>query len=83
MPPSSGLKLTPRNAAALQDYAALVGMTPETIRDVGTETGQSPKSHAKNPKLRELRRCFAGLVSIMPRHLGEQIARVTVQRLRL
>jgi hypothetical protein len=58
-------------------------MTPETIRDVGAETDQSEKSHAKNPKLRELRRCFAGSVSIMPRHLGEQIGRVTVQRLRL
>ena len=76
------LKL-PRNAAAISQYAELVGMTPETIRDVGAGTGQSPRSHAKNPKLRELRRCFAGSVSITPRHLGEQIARVTVQRLRL
>jgi hypothetical protein len=79
----SATTLTPRNAAALHQYAELGGMTPETIRDVGAETGQSLKSHAKNPKLRELRRCFAGSVSIMPRHLGEQIARVTVQRLRL
>jgi len=46
-------------------------------------SGQSPKSHAKNPNLRVLRRCFTRSVSIMPRHLGEQIARVTVQRLRL
>jgi hypothetical protein len=78
MKPATNFTLTPRNAAALQQYAELGGMTPETIRDVGAETCQLPKSHAKN-----LRRCFAGSVSIMPRHLGEQIARVTIQRLRL
>jgi hypothetical protein len=83
MKQSRNLRLTPGNAAALARYAELPGMTPEAIRDVGAETGQSPKSHAKNPKLRELPRCFARSVSIMPRHLGEQIARVTVQRLRL
>jgi hypothetical protein len=75
--------LIPRNAAALSQYAELPGMTPEAIRDVGAETGQSQKSHAKNPKLRELRRCFARSVSIVPQHLGEQITCVTVQRLRL
>jgi hypothetical protein len=31
--------LTPRNAAAIAQYAELGGMTPETIRDVGAETG--------------------------------------------
>src|SRR6516225_8126733 len=45
-----------------------------TIKDVGAQTGQSPKNHAKNPKLRELPRCFVRSVSIMPRHLKEQIA---------
>jgi hypothetical protein len=77
------LKLTSPNATALVQYAELAGITPEAIRDVGAETDQLSISHAKNPNLRVLRRCFARSVSIVPRHLGEQIARVTVQRLRL
>ena len=51
--------------------------------DISRESVESHRSHAKNPKLRELRCCFVRSVSIMPRHLGEQITRVMVQRLRL